>query len=170
MRKRILIAGLVTLGIGALLFFAVSPMLASSLNLSSLLPLSSSSSLAPGQSMSFSVPGGKAFIMVYNDTLSGALNATSTATGLATEDLNGTFLVELVNSGSQAATLALHDNYTAPATVMYSTLLVNVYTIYASILSEFIGFILFIAGIIVAAAGAILKPKAPRTSSSQGAP
>lgn len=161
MRRNIVIAGVAVLAVGAALFFLISPALASGLNISSLLPLSHRNSLGPGQALSFQVPGEKAFVMLYNDTANATLSATSSVAGITTQAINGTFLVELVNSGSQGATVTLSNNYTAPMTVMYSTVLIDIDRIYAAILSEFIGFILFIAGIIVAAAGALLRPRAP---------
>lgn len=155
-----LIAGVAVLAVGAALFFLIAPALAASINMSSLLPLSRSSSLGPGQSLSFQVPGGKILVMLYNDSRGAALSASSTAAGLMSQEINGTYAVELVNSGAQGATVTLVNNYTAPVTVFYSSALVDVWRVYAALMSEFVGFILFIAGIAVTAAGALLRPRA----------
>jgi len=160
LRRKLLVIGVVLVLVGVILFFGGPVFFEPSIHVSQLIPLKHTSTLNAGQNVTVgTVPPGRLGMIVYNDSLNKALRINATTGSMAFQESNGTFAVELYNTGSFNASVFAFNNSTLPLTVNYSSLVTSVSGLYYAAFSVLAGLVLAVAGFGVSLAGAILKPK-----------
>jgi hypothetical protein len=160
MRRRVLIAGLIVLVIGASLYFLGPYLARGSLNIDQLVQLRNASELEPGSTIALgNAPPGMAFAVVYNSTPPSPMKVIAAGAEVNEERSNGTFIAIYYNEGSSSASVALLNNNTYPVTAYYSAAPLSIYGVLYSMLSVLLGGLLIVAGGITVVVGLILRPK-----------
>ncbi|MDP7975446.1 MAG: hypothetical protein ACP5UI_02475 [Thermoprotei archaeon] len=160
MRKNILITGLILMLVGVSLLVGGPVVFKSGLNSASLTSAKNTASLQRDQALLVaSLPSGRGLVVYYNDTAKEPLNVTATSGTVASQSVNGSYLAEVLNTGSSSSSVYIEDNLSVPAEVTYSLASFSISSVMYSVGSVLAGFLLALAGGVISVAGLILRKK-----------
>jgi len=162
-RKNILITGLILMLVGVSLLVGGPVVFRSGLNSASLASPSSTASLRRDQVLLVaSLQSGRGLVVYYNDSVKEPLNVTATSGTVASQSVNGSYLAEVLNTGSSSSSVYIENNLSVPTEVTYSLASFSISSVMYSVGSVLAGFLLALAGGVISVAGLILRKKVGR--------